>query len=171
MSNPIEASVTIDQHQDEDEDEILELQDIPKRDREPGMRSSRPSLLERMRSSKSKSDTSEEEDEEDDEEEELEEEVDVSDEDDIKPLEERKRKQGTKAVSTHRPSFHKQTSRYEDRLRNEDLAVQAAFEKRKESKKMSQQQQHIKPALSKPTLEEAYDFFTRVDWGPEEVHF
>ena len=166
MSNPIEAAVTIDNNEDED-DEVLELQEIPKRDRErePKMRSNRPSILERMRSSKSKSESSEEEEEE---EEEDEDEIDVSEEDEIKPLEERKRKQGTEAA-THRPSFHKQTSRYEDRLRNEDLAVQAAFEKRKESKKLSQQQQHIKPTLSKPTPEEAYNFFTQVDWGPEEV--
>ena len=166
MSNPIEAAVTIDNNEDED-DEILELREIPKRDREiePRMRSTRPSILERMRSSKSKSETSEEEEEEEEEEEDAE----LSEEDEIKPLEERKRKQGTEAVSSHRPSFHKQTSRYEDRLRNEDLAVQAAFEKRKESKKLSQQQQHIKPTSSKPTPEEAYNFFTQVEWGPEEV--
>ena len=59
--------------------------------------------------------------------------------------------------------------RYEDRLRNEDLAVQAAFEKRKESKKLSQASaKQIKPKPNlQPTQEESYDFFTKVDWGPE----
>ena len=59
--------------------------------------------------------------------------------------------------------------RYEDRLRNEDLAVQAAFEKRKESKKLSQASaKQIKPKPNlPPTQEESYDFFTKVDWGPE----
>ena len=59
--------------------------------------------------------------------------------------------------------------RYEDRLRNEDLAVQAAFEKRKESKKLSQASAiQIKPKPNlQPTQEESYDFFTKVDWGPE----
>ena len=61
--------------------------------------------------------------------------------------------------------------RYEDRLRNEDLAVQAAFEKRKESKKLSQKERkHVRHVqAAQPTQEEAYDFFTRVDWGPEPV--
>ena len=61
--------------------------------------------------------------------------------------------------------------RYEDRLRNEDLAVQAAYEKRKESKKLSQiKTKQIKPMPNlQPTQEEAYDFFTKVDWGPEIV--
>ena len=54
-------------------------------------------------------------------------------------------------------------------MRNEDLAVQAAFEKRKESKKLSQAKaKQIKPKQNlQPTQEEAYDFFTKVDWGPE----
>ena len=126
----------------------------------------RPSILERMRSSKSKSENTSsssegEEDQGGD--------SDDDEEDEIKPLEERKRKQGTESVT--RPSYQKQTSRYEDRLRNEDLAVQAAFEKRKESKKLSQQQQDkVISKLKPPTLEEAYDFFTRVDWAPAIQH-
>ena len=56
-------------------------------------------------------------------------------------------------------------------MRNEDLAVQAAYEKRKESKKLSQTKiKQIKPMPNlQPTQEEAYDFFTKVDWGPEIV--
>ena len=63
------------------------------------------------------------------------------------------------------------STRYEDRLRNEDLAVQAAYEKRKESKKLSQTQaKQIKPKQNlQPSQEEAYDFFTKVDWGAETV--
>ena len=51
------------------------------------------------------------------------------------------------------------------------MAVQAAYEKRKESKKLSQTlATQIKPKQSQqPTQEEAYDFFTKVDWGPETV--
>merc|ERR1712020_470480 len=72
------------------------------------------------------------------------------------------------------PSFQKQTSRYEDRLRNEDLAVQAAFEKRKESKKLSQQEdKKIKSKTAqliiKPSQEEAFDFFTKTNWNLEKV--
>jgi len=57
-------------------------------------------------------------------------------------------------------------------LRNEDLAIQAAYEKRKESKKTSlptdrQRRQQKKSQNLQPSLEEAYDFFTKVDWGPE----
>ena len=64
--------------------------------------------------------------------------------------------------------------RYEDRLRNEDLAVQAAFQKRKESKKLSQKKKRetiptIKQTSSLLTQEEAYDFFTKVDWEAEIV--
>ena len=102
--------------------------------------SKRQSFLERMRSSKSKSKESSSEAEED-----LDEE---SDPEDIKPaadqeesITNRKRKKGAEMMQLKKPpSFQKQTSRYEDRLRNEDLAVQAAFEKRKESKKLSQQE-------------------------------
>ena len=49
------------------------------------------------------------------------------------------------------------------------MAVQAAFEKRKESKKLSQASaKQIKPKPNlQPTQEESYDFFTKVDWGPE----
>ena len=49
------------------------------------------------------------------------------------------------------------------------MAVQAAFEKRKESKKLSQASaKQIKPKPNlPPTQEESYDFFTKVDWGPE----
>lgn len=121
-----------------------------------------------MKSSKSKSENTSSSEDEEDEEGGDSDDDDDEEEDEIKPLEERKRKQGTESVS--RPSFHKQTSRYEDRLRNEDLAVQAAFEKRKESKKLSQQQQDKVQGISrlKPTLEEAYDFFTRVDWAPTQ---
>ena len=172
--NPIEASVTIDNNPDhedqgsaitdvpeEKEDDVLPLQSEGETKKEPPIRSTnRPSILERMRSSKSKSEnTSSSEEEVGDDSE------DDDEEDEIKPLEERKRKQGTEQGG--RPTFHKQTSRYEDRLRNEDLAVQAAFERRKESKKLSQQQKQVKLEKLKPTLEEAYDFFTRVDWAPE----
>ena len=47
--------------------------------------------------------------------------------------------------------------------------MQAAFEKRKESKKLSQASaKQIKPKPNlQPTQEESYDFFTKVDWGPE----
>ena len=52
------------------------------------------------------------------------------------------------------------------------MAVQAAFEKRKESKKLSQASaKQIKPKPNlQPTQEESYDFFTKVDWGPEVSH-
>ena len=49
--------------------------------------------------------------------------------------------------------------------------MQAAYEKRKESKKLSQTQaKQIKPKQNlQPSQEEAYDFFTKVDWGTETV--
>ena len=78
-----------------------------------------------------------------------------------------KRKFG-KSLPPKRPSFQKQTSRYEDRLRNEDLAVQAAYEKRKESKKLSEVTKASKTKDFQPTLEDAYDFFTKENWGPAD---
>ena len=148
----IEAEVTIrNDDGSEAEDDVNEMEPVQAKTwTESEKASRRQSLLERMRSSKSKSnDSTSEEDENED-------------EDDIKPLEDdlqRKRKKAAEVMK--RPSFQKQTSRYckknlvapsisfltqltffkiryEDRLRHEDLAVQAAFEKRKESKKLSQ---------------------------------
>ena len=164
MSQPqaIETEVTI-KNQDEipeSEDEVGEMPKAIENVSDKGSR--RQSILERMRSSKSKSKESSSDD--DDEEE----------EDDFKPLDDevqRKRKKAAEVIK--RPSFQKQTSRYEDRLRNEDLAVQAAYERRKESKKLSQKKyKSTKPRgfiNLQPTQEESYDFFTKVDWGPETV--
>jgi hypothetical protein len=74
-------------------------------------------------------------------------------------------------LSVTRPSLQKQTSRYEDRLRNEDLAVQAAYEKRKVSKKVQHKSKPVKTNLTKfqPSQEEAFDFFTKEQWAPHVV--
>ena len=182
----LKANVNI-KNQSDVEEESLEMQDISKpKVWSESEKPQRPSLLQRIRSSRSKykdepssgeeSEPEPEEEssigEEDERDEDLEE-----DRDEITSLgggggeiDNKKRKFG-KSLPPKRPSFQKQTSRYEDRLRNEDLAVQAAYEKRKESKKLSQTQaKQIKPKQNlQPTQEEAYDFFTKVEWGPETV--
>lgn len=159
----IEAEVTVLNEDEEENSEVIEMasKTWSESEKKPSAGSRRQSLLERMRSSKSKSkeSTSEEDTEEE--------------KDELKSLEDegqRKRKKAGEVMK--RPSFQKQTSRYEDRLRNEDLAVQAAYEKRKESRKLSQKKasKQVKQFIQ-PTQEEAYDFFTKVDWGPETVSF
>ena len=103
-------------------------------------------------------------DEEDEEGSEKEDEIiqDDEDQDEIRPLGEDKKRKFGKSIPPKRPSFQKQTSRYEDRLRNEDLAVQAAYEKRKESKKLSTAKRDLATNIDfQPTQEESYDFFTR----------
>ena len=135
----IEAIVSIKNQSDDDEnddnaggdkDESLELQDLSSKPKvwTESEKPKRPSLLERMRSSRSKSkdvESSEDIDEDDDEDEDFEEENDDDvvnqekdeNEDEIRPLGEDKKRKYGKSSLPKRPSFQKQTSRYEDRLR------------------------------------------------------
>ena len=179
----LKANVNI-KNQSDIEEESLEMQDISKpRVWSESEKPQRPSLLQRIRSSRSKSkdepssgEESEPEPEEESsigEEDERDEDLE-EDRDEITSLgggggeiDNKKRKFG-KSLPPKRPSFQKQTSRYEDRLRNEDLAVQAAYEKRKESKKLSEITKTSKTKDIQPTLEEAYDFFTKENWGPAD---
>ena len=112
MSNPevIEADVTVEEHpNDEGDDQVLEMKEMApsvkiwNESEKSDKINRRQSLLERMRSSKSKSNDSTSEEEE----------KSVADEeDDIKPLpEELKRKRKKAAEIMKRPSFQKQTSR------------------------------------------------------------
>ena len=135
----IEAIVSIKNQSDEDnddnggggdKDESLELQDMSSKPKvwTESEKPKRPSLLERMRSSRSKSkdvESSEDIDEDDEEDEDVEEENNYDDvnqekdenEDEIRPLGEDKKRKYGKSSLPKRPSFQKQTSRYEDRLR------------------------------------------------------
>ena len=102
------ANVTIENPNDEEGDDVMEMKNMAATSKtwneseKTEKVNRRQSLLERMRSSKSKSNesTSEEEEEPDE-------------EDDIKPLpEDAKRKRKKAAEVMKRPSFQKQTSRY-----------------------------------------------------------
>ena len=131
----IEAVVSIKNQSDDetnddggDKDESLELQDLSSKPKvwTESEKPKRPSLLERMRSSRSKSkDVESSEDIDEDDEEDIDEENDDDDvdqekdedEDEIRPLGEDKKRKYGKSSLPKRPSFQKQTSRYEDRLR------------------------------------------------------
>ena len=129
----IEAIVSIKNQSDDDgdgrnQDENLELQDMSNSKPKVWTESEkpkRPSLLERMRSSRSKSrdessediEDNDEEEDEDSEDEKEEDDVKEEDADEIRPLGEDKKRKIGKSSLPKRPSFQKQTSRYEDRLR------------------------------------------------------
>ncbi len=78
----------------------------------------------------------------------------------------RSRRQG---VQYNRKTHHIHTTelycsnRYEERIKHEEDAVQAAYQKRKDSRKQ-RRSQIIKSF--QPTQEESYDFFTKEDWLP-----
>ncbi len=55
--------------------------------------------------------------------------------------------------------------RYEERIKSEEIAVQAAYQKRKDSRKYHSKSKSVK--AFEPTQEEAYDFFTKEDWLPD----
>ena len=64
----------------------------------------------------------------------------------------------TQSSTAARPPLKKQSSRYEDRLREEDQSAQIAYDKRQESRKAVK---HVCRPDFQPTTEESFDFFAR----------